>query len=102
MDNLNKTATAEVEPSNYTGSKTTFDMVLKQIRDRWPSEAENYDPYKNCFTYKEWVRRGYRVRRGERSLQSVTWVEGKDKKTGEEKKFPKKIFLFFKTQVDPV
>lgn len=102
MDSIKQVTTAEIEPSNYTGSKYTFEMVLKQIKDRWPDQADKYDPLRSCFTYRQWLDRGFRVRRGEKSIRSVTWIDGIDRKTGEERKFTKQIFLFFFTQVDPV
>ena len=96
-------ATVELEPSNFTGSKLTFKIVQDQIRDRWGEElAEEYNAKNDCFTYKEWVRRGFRVKKGEKSLRSITYVESKDKTTGEDRKYSRPVFLFFKTQVDQI
>ena len=34
--------------SSYTGSSQTFDLVSKQIKERWgESESKNYDPFHN-------------------------------------------------------
>ena len=97
--------TAQLEPSNFTGSKITFEMVKKQIQDRWPDQAKEYDPHQNCFTYKEWAKRGFRVRKGEKSIRSITFISSKkddDSEDAEEHKYSRPVFLFYKTQVDQI
>jgi len=78
--------------------------VQGQIAERWgEEEAEKYNPLQNCFTYGEWQRRGYQVRKGEKSLKSITVVKGKeDEKTGKSKSYPKTVSLFYYLQVDKI
>ena len=79
----------------------TYQMIAAQIAERYgPDEVENYDPYSNCLTIRQWNKLGYRVKKGEQSLQSVTFVEHKDKDGNIVKKYPKTINLFYELQVE--
>jgi len=85
--------------SPYTGSELTRKMVEEQIAERWgKSEVENYDPYSNALTFSAWIKRGFRVIKGEKALRSVTYREVKDA-SGQVKKYPKTVFLFYQLQV---
>jgi hypothetical protein len=77
-------------------------MVATQIAERFgDAEVKNYNPRENCFTYREWKRRGYQVKKGEQGLRSITFVEKKEK--GETvAKYPKNVVLFYHLQVDPI
>lgn len=78
-------------------------MVAKQIALRFGSEeVQNYNPYVNYMTFKQWLAAGYRVRRGERALKSVTYVEVKDKSGEVIKKYPKTVNLFYEKQVEQI
>ena len=89
--------------SPYTGSEATYDMVKQQIAERWgAAEAEQYDPYMNCLTFRQWLARGYRVRKGEKSLRSITFVEKKDEDGNVEKKYKKTVCLFYYKQVEKI
>ncbi len=87
--------------SSYTGSIATKDLVKKQIENRWgKKEAERYDPFKNCFTFAKWASMGFRIKPWEKSLKSVTFVEGdKESATGKVTKWKKTVHLFFDLQV---
>ena len=89
--------------SNWTGSENTFNLVQKQIAERWgQEEADRYDPKENCLTFRQWLVNGYIVRKGEKALKSFVIVEKKDKKTGEIiERLPKRINLFYEKQVEP-
>lgn len=101
---MNKTK--EIKPqeilSNYSGSEKTYEFVAKQISERYgEDEVKNYDPYKNCLTFKQWLENGYRVKRGEKSLKSITVIE-KTNKEGKITKFPKTVHLFYRLQAEKV
>lgn len=92
--------------SHWRGSEKTAEIVREEIAKRWgEKEAKQYDPVKNCFTYQTWKALGYQVRKGEKAIRSMTLVEVKDeegqnKTDGEEvRKYPKTVYLFYKTQV---
>jgi len=89
--------------SNWTGSENTFNLVHKQIAERWgDEEARRYNPKENCLTFRKWLLNGYIVRKGEKAIKSFIIVEKKDKKTGEViEKRPKQINLFYEKQVEP-
>jgi len=96
--------TATFEPG-YKGSQRTFEMVLKQIQERWPDKpelAEGYDPTTNVLPYRSWLAQNRVVRKGEKALKSFTFVEGKDKRTGNERKYHKPVFLFHLIQTEPL
>lgn len=89
----------ETPVSNYTGSEVTRKMVEDQIRERWgEEEAKNYNPY-FTFTYREWVKRGFKILRGETSIKSITFREVKDEK-GNIKKYMKTVHLFIPRQTE--
>ena len=89
--------------TNYQGSAATKKMVTEQITLRFGQEAaQNYNPYVNCRTYKSWLAAGYKVKRGEKALKSVTFVEVKNESGEVVKKYPKTVNLFYEKQVEEI
>lgn len=89
--------------SNWKGSMTTRQKVEAQILERYGAEAAStYDPLTNCFPFRLWLKKGFVVRKGEKALQSMTFIEKKDAQGNVIGKYPKKVFLFFKSQVEPL
>lgn len=89
--------------SPYTGSANTFNLVAKQIEKRWgKSEVKNYDPYKNALTFKSWIKLGYRVKKGEKAIRSITFVEVEDAQGNIVKRVPRTVFLFYYRQVEKI
>ena len=97
--------------SVWKGSKYTAGDIAQQIGMRWGSEAvKEYHPDINCFTLTGWNDRGYRVKKGEKALRSVTFIrdlEATDKLDNNGKpinkwySYPKSVCLFFIRQVEP-
>ncbi len=93
------------ELAHWRGSLHTADAVREEIARRWgEEEAKNYDPTKNCFTFKTWLSKGYVVNKGEKAIRSMTLVEVKDEnaeegKDTETKRYPKTVYLFYIKQV---
>ena len=94
--------------SHWKGSDKTA-AVREEIAKRWgEEEAQQYNPLTNCFTLKIWNKLGYRVKKGEKAIRSLTYVEAKDQEekevtVGEEaeaRKYPKTVYLFYRTQVE--
>ena len=53
--------------------------MSKQIKERWgETELKNYDPFHNMRTFRSWLSLGFRVRKGEKALKSVSFSEEKD------------------------
>lgn len=60
-------------------------------------------PYVDCKTYQGWLKSGFQVKKGEKSLLSgITWI-GKGKDDDDEGYiFPKEYKLFHKSQVEEI
>ncbi len=87
--------------SGYTGSETTYDLVASEIKSRWgDDEVEKYDPHHNTLTFAKWLSLGYVVRKGERAIRSVTFVEVKDNNGNIVKRIKRNVFLFYYKQVE--
>lgn len=94
---------SETALSGYTGSTATFELVAAEIKKRWgDAEVKNYDPYKNALTFMKWALLGYRVKKGEKAIRSITFVESKDKDGNIAKRFRKNVSLFYYKQVEKV
>ena len=95
--------------AHWKGSEKTADLVREEIARRYgEEEAENYDPHVNCFTLPTWNKLGFKIRKGEKAIRSMTLIEEKDPnaKEGEEgeqeeiQKYPKTVYLFYIKQVE--
>ena len=90
----------------WRGSEKTAEQVREEIARRYgEEEAEEYDPQTNCFTLPTWNKLGYRVRKGEKAIRSITLIEkaDPDAREGEEaevQKYPKTVYLFYIKQVE--
>jgi len=57
----------------WQGSENTASLIRKQIVARWgEAEGKNYNPLKNCFTYKTWESKGFHVIKKEKALKSLS------------------------------
>jgi len=89
--------------SNYSGSQKTYEFVARQINKRYgEKEVKNYDPYKNCLSFKQWIENGYKVKKGEKALKSITVIEETDRKGKLIKKHLRTINLFYYLQVEKI
>ena len=92
--------------AHWKGSEKTAEQVREEIADRYgEEEAEEYDPETNCFTLPRWNQLGYRVRKGEKAIRSMTFIEKKDPnaKEGDQsevRKYKKTVYLFYIKQVE--
>jgi N-terminal domain of anti-restriction factor ArdC len=97
--------------AHWHGSEKTADAVREEIARRWgEDEAAKYDPLTNCFTIRTWNALGYRVKKGEKAIRSVTYVKGKneaetinedeDEEEPDVRTYPKTVYLFYRTQVE--
>ena len=93
----------EASPTPYRGSAHTLQLVGDQIEARFgPKARKEYNARANCRTYASWLQLGFSVKAKEKSLQSITYVEKKDADGKVIEKFPRKISLFFVSQVEKV
>lgn len=92
-----------LEATPYTGSEVTKAILEEQIKERWgESELKNFDPYHNARTYKSWIQAGFKVRKNEKALKSITYVETKDADGNVLKKYKRPVFLFYYRSVEPI
>ena len=94
---------SEAIKSPYRGSESTYKMVREQIRERWGDQwADSFDPVSDAMPFRSWLAHGYRVRKGEKALRSITFVEKKDAEGNTEKKYKRTVFLFHRRQVERI
>ncbi len=92
--------------ARWKGSEKTAEQVREEIARRYgEEEAENYDPQVNCFTLPTWNKLGFKVRKDEKAIRSMTLIEEKDPdaKEGEQSeviRYPKTVYLFYIKQVE--
>jgi hypothetical protein len=96
--------------AHWRGSEKTADAVREEIARRWgDAEAAKYNPLTNCFTIQTWNKLGFRVKKGEKAIRSITYVEGKDQTETDDdegdveqevRTYPKTVYLFYRIQVE--
>ena len=89
--------------SPYKGSEATYEAVREQLRERYGDEcADEFDPYSDAMPYSSWLIYGFRVKKGEKALKSVTFVEVRDQDDKVMKKIRRVVNLFHRRQVEKV
>lgn len=89
--------------SEYTGSETTKTICEDAIKEKYGSaEIKNMDCYHNIRTFHSWLKLGFKVRRGEKAIRSITYVEQKDSNGNILKKYRRPVFLFYYRQVEKI
>jgi hypothetical protein len=94
--------------SVWKGSTRTAGMIAHEIAARWgEEEVKKYDPDLNCFTFRGWQERGYRVKKGEKALRSFTFIPGLEETKKEDgttkhtaRGYLKGVCLFYILQVE--
>lgn len=89
--------------SPWRGSEQTAEHVREQIRERYGDDiADEYDPARDAMPLLSWAAYGFRVRKGEKALRSISYVEVKNDKGEVEKKIRRAVNLFHRKQVEKV
>ena len=88
--------------SPWRGSAVTAENVRQQVRERWgETEAERFDPLTHAMPFVTWASFGFKVRKGEKALKSITFIDtdevGAD---GGRKKIRRVVNLFHVNQVE--
>lgn len=87
--------------STYRGSSKTKEAVALQIQERWGmKEAKNFDPYHDVMTATAWFAAGYKIKKGEKAIKSVTFIESEDENGNINHKVRRSVNLFHKRQVE--
>ena len=93
----------EIIKSPWRGSEKTAELIREQLRARYNDEiADSFDASKDAMPFASWLSYGYRVRKGEKALKSVTYVDIEDDDGMSEKKIRRNVNLFHKCQVEKV
>lgn len=102
--NIMKKVKEVLEPkitTPYQGSEATYNDVKSQLLERFgPAVADGYKPTENCAPFSIWAQAGFRIKKNEKALKSVTFIESKDEATGEIKKIKRTVNLFHRCQVE--
>lgn len=89
--------------STYRGSEETYRRVAAQIAERWgQDEVANYCPYTTVMSFSQWRKANYRIKRGEKSLKSVTLIERTNDEGKVIARYPRTVNLFYIKQVEPI
>jgi hypothetical protein len=97
-----KEVLSENDPSPWTGSEATFELVKSQVESRFGKKvADQWRPEYDTRTFRAWLARNYAVMKNQRGLESFVIIERKNDR-GEIEKKRKKIWLFHKNQVSPI
>ncbi len=87
--------------SNYQGSEKTLEMVKEQVKERWGIRAANsFDPYHDAMTATAWFAAGFKIKKGEKALKSITFIEAEDEEGNVHRKIRRGVSLFYKRQVE--
>ena len=65
-----------------------------------PSDPNFTMSYANALTFTKWAILGYRVKKGERAIRSITFVEKKDEEGNVIRRFKRVVCLFYYLQVE--
>ncbi len=94
---------AEILKSPWRGSEKTLELVREQVRERYGNEvADEFLASEDAMPLVSWASYGYRVRKGEKALKSITFVEVLNDKGEVEKKIKRTCNLFHRKQVEKV
>ena len=89
--------------SPYRGSPETYERIKSQLKEKYGVKCANkFDPYTDVMPYSSWLFYGLKVKKHERALKSITYLEVKDEKTGEVKKIRRTVNLFHRNQVEKI
>jgi hypothetical protein len=90
---------SENDPTPWTGSEATYEMVRAQVEERWGKKvADSFRASHDARTFREWMKRNFIVNRGESGLKTFVVLKKIDK-NGAEKKIMKRIWVFHRKQV---
>ena len=89
--------------NSYKGSEATKALVEEQIKARYgATELKNLDCFRTLRTFKSLVSLGFRVKKGEKSIKSFTFVEKKDLAGNVVEKYRRPVSLFYYRQIEAI
>ena len=89
--------------NSYKGSETTRTAVAQEIVKRWgKKELKNYSPLHSARTFHSWLDLGYRIKKNEKAIRSITFIDQKNEKGEVINKVKRPCFLFYYLQVEKI
>ena len=89
--------------SPYRGSEKTAEMVRSQVIERWGVAAgKKFNPQTDTMPYANWLKYGFKVKKNEKALKSITFVDAEDPETGKPTKIRRTVCLFHRKQVEEI
>ena len=82
-------------------SVANFNAILKGFADRGLS-IDEIKPRENVFTFDAWKALGRYVKKGEKGVQILTFIERTDKKTGAKSRRPWRTTVFHISQTESI
>src|SRR3989344_4555889 len=87
--------------SPWKGSEQTEEAVREQVRERWGDAiADEFQASSDAMPFSAWLAQGYVVKKGQKALKSITFVEVRDENDKVIKKIRRTVNLFHKRQVE--
>lgn len=93
----------EIIKSPWRGSEKTAELVREQIRAKYNDEvADKFDASTDAMPFASWLSYGYRVKKGEKSMKSITYVDVLDDKGEVERTIKRNCNIFHRLQVQKI
>ena len=84
-------------------STRSMQLVIDEVNKRFPDWSPQCEPYRNVLTFQEWKRRGYKVKKGEKSIRIPILSEIEEKDDPKAKRLVRRTAcLFAKPQVEQI
>ena len=84
-------------------SERSMQLVAEEVKKRFPDWSHQCEPYKNVLTFQEWKRRGYKVKKGEKSIRIPILSEIEEKDDPKAKRLVRRTAcLFARPQVEQI
>ena len=84
-------------------STRSMQLVIDEVKKRFPEWLPQCEPYRNVLTFQEWKRRGYKVKKGEKSIRIPILSEIEEKDDPKAKRLVRRTAcLFAKPQVEQI
>lgn len=103
MKSIEEIISSPVKLSTYKGSKATADILAEKIKAKYgPAELKNYNPNTSMMTYPSWFKLGFKPRKGEKAMRSVTYIDIKNDQGVVIRKQKHDVCLFYYRQMVPL
>lgn len=93
----------ELIKSPWRGSEKSADHVRNELRTRFGDKvADEYNPAYDCAPYSTWAAAGLKIKKGQRAIKSVTFIDVEDEHGEIQRKVRRTVNLFHRCQLEKV